>query len=63
MISNVLSCFSLKLCNFLPIREQALVFEMRMRIERTERETFTRTYKLRKRGVARHPGQLQRVCM
>ncbi len=52
-----------KLRNFLPIREQALVFEMRVRIERTERETVTRTQKLAERGVARHPGQLQSVRM
>ncbi len=29
-----------KLRNFLPIREQGLVFEMRVRIERTQRETL-----------------------
>src|ERR1700723_2926044 len=47
--------------NFLPISEQRLALEMRVRIERTERETTTRTQKLGERGVARHPGQLQSV--
>src|SRR5579862_3402775 len=52
-----------KVVNFLPIREQRLVLEMRVRIERTKRETTARTQKLSERGVSRHPGQLQSLCM
>ncbi len=48
---------------FLPICEQALVLEMRVRVERAERETLTRTQKLRERGIVRHPSQFQRVHM
>src|ERR1700693_178213 len=55
-------CLS-EVVNFLPIREQRLVLEMRVRIERTESETAARTQKLGERGVVRHPGQLQSVCM